>query len=186
LITHPFLHPLRARWVRRRLRAVPRPGSIVFVCLGNLCRSPFAEHLLRSLLGPPLDSIVIASAGFLEPGRSPPRAALTAAAARGVDLTQHRSRTFGPGSPRIRDASQHTMATPSPVLLVLMDPVHERLLARVASTEDTLLLLGDLDPVPGRPLIRDPMGQPPEVFDTVYDRIQRCVGELARVLAMQA
>ncbi|WP_341854323.1 hypothetical protein [Brachybacterium sp. GPGPB12] len=31
-------------------RPEPRPPSVLFVCTGNVCRSPFAEHLLRDRL----------------------------------------------------------------------------------------------------------------------------------------
>lgn len=70
--------------------------SILFVCLGNTCRSPLAEGLLRHLL---LEAgqgheFVIASAGTRVRnigGASDPRA-LAVAATRGIDISDLRSR----------------------------------------------------------------------------------------------
>jgi hypothetical protein len=44
------------------------------------------------------------------------------------------------------------------------------------------ILLGDLDPErPGRREIQDPWGHPPAVFESSFDRIDRCLIELARL-----
>src|SRR5881394_1021509 len=40
------LHPLRRRKALARLRARSRPKSVLVVCHGNICRSPFAAALL--------------------------------------------------------------------------------------------------------------------------------------------
>jgi protein-tyrosine phosphatase len=70
--------------------------KILFVCSGNICRSPIAEALLRKKIeerGP--EGVEVASAGTLgiegEPAH--PLAALAAASA-GCDLTAHRSRSL--------------------------------------------------------------------------------------------
>jgi protein-tyrosine-phosphatase len=48
----------------------------------------------------------------------------------------------------------------------------------------SVIVLGDLDPQrPETRSIRDPWGQSSEVFDESYDRISRCVKELAELLS---
>ncbi len=40
-----------------------RPQSILFVCTGNICRSPIAERILRTLAGTAGVSVTVTSAG---------------------------------------------------------------------------------------------------------------------------
>ncbi len=69
--------------------------SILFVCLGNICRSPMAEEIMRTLLNDNNlnDSIEIDSAGILSvhQGELPDRRMREHAFTRGYRLT-HRSR----------------------------------------------------------------------------------------------
>jgi len=57
------------------------PGSILFVCKGNICRSPFAEAIARSLYRNGADpAFRFASAGIdVERSLSPPQEAILAA-----------------------------------------------------------------------------------------------------------
>ena len=67
---------------------------ILFVCLGNICRSPAAEGVFRDLAGP---EVRTDSAGTSDwhVGEPPYGAMQQAAAARGVDLSDLRARQFG-------------------------------------------------------------------------------------------
>lgn len=70
--------------------------SILFVCLGNICRSPSAEAMVRARadgLGLSLDS---AGTGDWHIGEPPCPGMVRAAAARGVDLSGLRARQIGP------------------------------------------------------------------------------------------
>lgn len=66
---------------------------ILVVCTGNICRSPMAKVLLRSLLSHVKPSAVIESAGttalIRHPADEPARALMHA---RGLDLDDHRAR----------------------------------------------------------------------------------------------
>ncbi|WP_395700659.1 low molecular weight protein-tyrosine-phosphatase [Aquabacterium sp.] len=76
-------------------RPVVKPTNVLMVCLGNICRSPTAEAVLRTkLLRAGLDAQVgVASAGTHgERGRPPDARAAAAAARRGYDLSGIRSR----------------------------------------------------------------------------------------------
>jgi protein-tyrosine phosphatase len=72
--------------------------NVVMVCLGNICRSPTAEAVLRAKLAHAglEQRIGVASAGTHGERGSPPDArAVAAAAKRGYDLSSIRSRRFG-------------------------------------------------------------------------------------------
>ena len=87
----PFLRPRRTRPVVNNPEA-----SVLFVCLGNICRSPTAEEVFRAAvirqgLGPriPVDS---AGTGHSHVGSPPDRRSIQAARRRGYDLTALRAR----------------------------------------------------------------------------------------------
>jgi protein-tyrosine-phosphatase len=67
--------------------------KILFVCAGNICRSPFAEGLARQLAAERGLDVEFASAGeiALEGDRCPPDA-VAVAKEFGVDLLPHRAR----------------------------------------------------------------------------------------------
>ena len=64
--------------------------SLLFVCLGNICRSPFAEQL--ALRHVPSDRAATSAGHYPEPGRRTPAGAVAVARRFGVDLRPHRSR----------------------------------------------------------------------------------------------
>lgn len=68
--------------------------KILLVCLGNICRSPTAEAILRSKAKERGLDITIESAGTggWHAGRSPDPRAIRAAASRGYDLSEIRAR----------------------------------------------------------------------------------------------
>lgn len=69
---------------------------ILFVCLGNICRSPTAEAVFRARAGDAglLDRLELDSAGTGDwhVGKAPDRRAVAAAALRGYDLSPLRAR----------------------------------------------------------------------------------------------
>lgn len=83
----------RSVWLRRhnKLLATIERGEvkrIAFVCLGNICRSPFAAAVARERL----TSVEIRSSGFYErEGRTTPQRIQRIAAEFGADLSSHRS-----------------------------------------------------------------------------------------------
>lgn len=74
----------------RAKKALVFGGNLLFVCKGNICRSPFAEGLLKKL---GFDGKV-ESAGSLSAGRPSPRAAIEAARKWGINLSRHNSKTL--------------------------------------------------------------------------------------------
>lgn len=68
---------------------------ILFVCLGNICRSPAAEGVARALMpGFEIDSAGTSDWHVGEPPYDPMR---SAAQGRGIDLASLRARQFEPG-----------------------------------------------------------------------------------------
>ncbi len=108
---------------------------IVFVCTGNICRSPMAEAMLRhELRGRGCDGITVVSRGTWATSGDPATdGAIAACRSRGVDLTAHRSRPVDPNE--LRDAD----------LIVAMTSVHREELSRLAPGEmDKVVLLKEL------------------------------------------
>lgn len=168
-----LLHPLRRRWAKKRLAEVPSPQTILVVCHGNICRSPYAAAKLRALLRERGDrGVRIDSAGFVGPHRESPPEAIDVASARGFDLRRHRSRVIS------LESAQRAG------LIIVMEPgqahqVHRRF----GVPAERLLVLGDLDPEPIRTrVILDPVLKPRSVFVECYDRIDRCLAGLVDLL----
>ena len=167
------LHPFRRRKARHQLTEA-HIGSVLFLCHGNAYRSPYAAAVFQRALAPKRTPapIGIASAGFIAPGRHVPEQALGVARARGIDLTSHRS----------------TLVTAEAVsaadLVAVMSEDQARGIRARYGTGVRLLILGDLDPlsIESR-TITDPLGHDAQLVEQVYSRIDRCVEQLAELLA---
>jgi len=73
---------------------VKRAPSVLFVCTGNICRSPTAEGVLRAMLAEAGLMGEVDSAGTMDyhVGEPPDRRSQAAAASRGYDLSALRGR----------------------------------------------------------------------------------------------
>lgn len=162
------LHPRRRAAAQARLRRI-RPDSMLFVCLGNICRSPFGERLLADRSTRPL---TIGSVGFIGPGRPPPEEALAAARALGIDHSDHRSTTLT--AEQLADAD----------VLFFFDRHNRKMLRSVPGARmERAFWLGDFDPRwSGRRAIIDPWGRGDEAFRETFARIERCVDALVAEL----
>ncbi|HHC07184.1 MAG TPA: low molecular weight protein arginine phosphatase [Actinobacteria bacterium] len=128
---------------------MPQTGPTVFVCTGNRCRSPMAEHLARHL--DPAGSYTSAGTAA-RPGAPPTDAAVRALAELGIDLSGHRAR------------SVWTLAEPGR-LLVATEAHRELLRRRRAAWSDRIELL---DPDGDLP---DPYGGPDARYRELRDRL---------------
>jgi protein-tyrosine phosphatase len=138
---------------------------LVFVCSGNICRSPYAER--RAVLAG-FPSISAALRG--ESGLPADPAARAAAWAAGVDLDGHRSTAIAGADLRAGD------------LLIAMEPWQARQLqARYLSNGVQVTLLG-LWSRPKRPHLHDPFTLPDAYFHSCFQVIDSGVSAiLARV-----
>jgi protein-tyrosine phosphatase len=160
----------------------PEPTRILFVCWGNICRSPTAEGILRRLVDEAgLSHLVeIDSAGTSDEhaGCLPDRRALAEADARGIDLRAQRSRRIRPDDWERFD------------LLLVADGMVERRLLRMAPDEAARAKVhrmtefgpdADVEDVP------DPYYGGPDGFQRVYDLLERaCAGLLDHVASLHA
>jgi protein-tyrosine phosphatase len=163
---------------------VTRVVKILFVCLGNICRSPTAEGVMRGLIAeagmksPPtrveLDS---AGTGGWHVGEAPDARATEAARRRGIAL-QSVAR-------QVREEDFERFD-----LIVAMDRSNERTLLRLAPDEPArakVRLLREFDPASaglGDLDVPDPYYDGAHGFDIVLDQVEAaCAGLLERVRA---
>lgn len=163
-----LLHDQRHLAACDRLSRMDRPRSLLVVCYGNVCRSPYLEAVLKR----DLPDIRVESAGFVGPGRPVPPFALTVSAERGLNLSTFRSRPLVPAI--VRDAD----------LIVVMDGNQARDVERYFRVpQRRIVVAGDLDPVPSASrAIVDPWGQPIDAFVSSFNRLDRCAAMLVCLL----
>jgi protein-tyrosine-phosphatase len=162
----------RGASLRRSLSVCPR---IVFLCRGNICRSPFAERVTRRMLDAHgLATVETASAGtYPVAGRPSPPEAMTAAQTFGVSLDDHRS--------RILDGALAEWAG----AILCMDLKDARLLAEsFPSARKKTFLLGTFGDR-RRVVIDDPWGKTLDEFRRCYETIQGSVTGLVSTLRRQ-
>ena len=128
---------------------------------------------MRSRLPKPFQGVIaVDSAGFIGPDRPSPTVAVEVAAARGVDLSRHRSKLL-----------TQAIVERAELICVMDRNQHRAVRARYRGGVRSVILLGDLDPHPIRTrAIEDPVERPTDVFLEVYARIDRCVAQLTEAL----
>ena len=67
---------------------------ILMVCLGNICRSPLAEGILKSKLDPNHFNVDSAGTGHWHVGNSPDPRSIKVAKKYGIDIYNQRGRQF--------------------------------------------------------------------------------------------
>lgn len=166
--------------------------KIVFVCTGNICRSPMGEALLRhELERRGCDGIEVSSCGTWASAPQPATEhAVTVLHGRGVDLRAHRSRAL--------EAAEMEEAD----LVLAMTSVHVREIEEVAPSALPKVrlmkelveldlrpgagldaLLAATRPAPRRDLdVDDPMGLLPRSYERAAGEIEAGVKVLATVL----
>jgi protein-tyrosine phosphatase len=139
---------------------------VLFVCMGNICRSPTAEAVVRRLaereaagLALELDS---AGTHGYHAGDPPDERAIVAARRRGIDMSALRARVVEPADFERFD-----------LVLAMDEAVHERL-ARIAprTRAGRLRLFMDYAPELGRRDVPDPYYGGAAGFEEVLDLVE--------------
>lgn len=146
--------------------------SVLFVCLGNICRSPTAEAVFRAALVQVglADHVLADSAGIGDwhVGAPPDRRAIQAARRRGYDLTAVRG----------RQVTAADFARFGWILAMDLSNLRALELMRPADYQGHLGLLLDLAPELGIREVPDPYYGAPEGFERVLDLVERASSEL--------
>ncbi len=166
---HRLLRPVRRAKIARTLARLPGSPSCLVVCLGNVCRSPYAAQRLREAFrARGRSDIRVESAGLVQPGRPSPANARVAARRRGVDLDEHTSRSVGT-----------ELLERADVVFVMSVRQQKELRSRFGHGT-RIVLLGDADPrQPWSRSIRDPFERSLGVYAAVYSRLDRCCEAIA-------
>lgn len=119
------LLPVR-RFVSWKIRnRISQARSLLMVCYGNICRSPFAELQVKKICGESLD---IRSSGFhAQVDRPSPPVAVRVASEFGIDLSHHRSSML-----------DKTLLDGSDVILVFDEKNRKMILERFPETKSRL------------------------------------------------
>ncbi|MFP6559531.1 low molecular weight protein-tyrosine-phosphatase [Paraburkholderia sp. B3] len=148
--------------------------SVCFVCLGNICRSPTAEAVMRHMVGQAgLDGRIdvdSAGTGDWHLGEAPDERAQRAGHRRGYDLAPLRARQIGAGDFERFD------------FVVAMDDANITALQKVAppAARDKIRLLMEFAPQLDTRIVADPYFGGEAGFETVLDQCETaCEGLLA-------
>lgn len=144
------------------------PVKIIMVCLGNICRSPLAEGILRSKLD---SNFIIDSAGTggWHAGESPDKRSIETAKQYNIDISNQKARKFSISDFDLFD------------YIYVMDKSNYKDVINLAPDEaakaKVALILGDSKEVP------DPYYGGQEGFENVYYLLDQACEEIAKNLS---
>jgi protein-tyrosine-phosphatase len=162
--------PARRRGTAKVRSALQQAHSVLFVCLGNICRSPYADHLARRLWPAKIE---ISSSGLYPiPNRRSPKPAIEAAREFGVDLSEHRAHVL-----------DELTISRFDVIFSFDESVHDAIRKQFPSARSRLYRFAAL--AESGPLeVTDPFGQSLDRFRAVYRQIAEILRASCEFLAV--
>lgn len=146
--------------------------KILMVCLGNICRSPLAEGIMRSKLSEDF-TVDSAGTGGWHAGELPDKRSIATAKNRGLDITNQRARQFKRSD---FDTFDH---------IFVMDNSNYKDVLALAPNEEAKskvkLILNEIFPNENVD-VPDPYYGGQEGFENVFDMLDQACEEIARKL----
>ena len=149
-----------------RLKDPEAVRRVVFVCLGNICRSAYGHQVAREL------GLNVASLGLsTSTGTASPDAAVDAARRLGAEMSEHRATDWSDFEVR-----------PGDLFLVMEVRQAHELRRRLKGRSDVRVALLGLWNEPLMPHLHDPFTLSDGYFDTCFARVRQATINLAKAL----
>jgi len=150
-------------------------GSVLFVCKGNICRSPLAEIYFKSLVEKIRPQIVVRSAGLeTTPGKPAHVKAKAVASQYRLSLDRHAT------------TQMHKELFDQTDLILVMEIAQKYRIQRLyPGAKGKVVLLGRFDSM-GSLEIADPYSGTSEDFQTCFQQVRRCCDVLAGKLGVES
>ena len=147
---------------------------ILMVCLGNICRSPLAEGLLKSKLDAERFQVDSAGTGHWHVGSMPDSRSIAVAQKNGLDITDQRGMQF---KSAFFDRYDH--------IFVMDNYNYEDVVAQATKDEDKAKVQLILDEIfPGERVdVPDPYNDSLRGFDRVYEMLDEATTKIAERLS---
>jgi protein-tyrosine-phosphatase/predicted ATP-grasp superfamily ATP-dependent carboligase len=166
------VHPSKTR---RKIRSeqfkhvISHAKKILFVCRGNICRSPFAEKYSRTIFP---ENIHIFSCGYIQQdGRESPPEAISTAKKFGIDLSDHRALHI-----------TEEMMQNSDLVIVFDESNLRMLLEKFPQNKSKIWFLSEI--CTDIPIdIEDPFRKDCEMYEKVYSEIACCIDKINQGLS---
>lgn len=144
--------------------------KVLMVCLGNICRSPLAEGLLKSKVDTSKIYVTSAGTGHWHVGEQPDPRSIAVAKKNGLDITDQKGRQFKPAD---FDEFDH--------IFVMDTSNRENVLQLARSDNDSQKVQLILDELfPGENVdVPDPYYGGDQGFDKVYDMLNQACDKIA-------
>jgi protein-tyrosine phosphatase len=149
-----------------RLQRPEAVNRVVFVCLGNICRSAYAAQVATKL-GMPVASLGLSTTT----GAASPDSAVESAKRLGVSMGDHRATDWG-----------DFKVLPGDLFLVMEIRQAHEIRKRLQGRSDVFVALLGMWCSPPMPHLHDPFSLSAEYFDTCFQRVEIAVINLSKTV----